>query len=789
MSLRPLTGRRVRVDAVAPIHMDPARQDGILATADPATGFLHLEGRISRTGVQRYRDAEGNEWGELRRAEDVFHPDALASFRHVVVTNDHPADFVTVRNVRDVQAGQVGSDVRPDGVHVRAPIVVTDAATILAIRDGKTELSCGYSADMVEDAGELEGEAYQLRQTNIRGNHLAIVDRARGGPTCALIGRGDGSAIATANISAAPRADSTQRRDAAPPEPPMKNLKKLIVDALAAAKAKKPADAKKLATDAVAVAKKSDEASAEQIVALLTKAIESGEDMLVQAALALVGDMLGGGGMPEPPTEEPPADGANQPAAPPAAPPGFDAADAVKLRAKVDALEAERRRDRETETARIDARVALVSQARAIMPSLDPVGKTDDDIKRAVVLEVQPEQKAKLDANGAKVGYLDALYEAAIELHAARKNQLDNQGAVLFRATTDGSEEKLDAIYKGYFDRLDKRSGLTPRSGRARQIADAGRRLDAVADSVRHLPSYRVDEREGVFAVQLVRETLRELFRFEHTPTRWASGDFVPITSNVNEGATEYSYLELEHTGRAKIVADNATDIPYVEVGGRNNILPIKTLACAFTYSTQEVRTAQMQGLFDIAAEKAACAREAHDQELNDLVRAGFPMAGLYGLLTAPGIIVHSAVTGTWATADADEIVADFAAAVSSAINSSDGIESPDSVVFPVAQYTRISTLQNSVASDLTVLEFLKKAWPMIRNWDWDAGMATASSSGGPAAVIYRKDARKARVVMPMMLRPTPPQQKGLVFEVVLESRFGGVMVPKPRSITRLEGI
>jgi hypothetical protein len=77
----------------------------------------------------------------------------------------------------------------------------------------------------------------------------------------------------------------------------------------------------------------------------------------------------------------------------------------------------------------------------------------------------------------------------------------------------------------------------------------------------------------------------------------------------------------------------------------------------------------------------------------------------------------------------------------------------------------------------------------MITMWDWEPGLATASAAGGPAAMIFKKDARKQRVVQPMTLNAMAPEQKGLTFTVTLESRFGGVMTPKPRSIERLEGI
>jgi hypothetical protein len=313
----------------------------------------------------------------------------------------------------------------------------------------------------------------------------------------------------------------------------------------------------------------------------------------------------------------------------------------------------------------------------------------------------------------------------------------------------------------------------------------------AIADSVARLDMFRADVQMGVFAKQLVTATFRELFRFQYPETKWMNGGLIPISSSINEGATEYSFTEMEHTGRAKIVADCATDIPLADIGGRNNLRRIKTLAVGVTYCRQDIRTARMQGLFDIAAEKAASAREAMDRTLDDLIRTGDPAAGLEGVVDHPGIIVESAITGNWQNplTTAAQIVADVTAAINAVINQSSGVEVPNTVVMDVASYTRISVLQNSTASDITVLDYLKRAFPMIQRWDWEPGMATVSASGGASMLVYRNDQTRLRAVFPMMMQAVPPEQKGLSFVLNFETRFGGVMMPKPRSVLRLDGI
>lgn len=137
---------------------------------------------MSRTGVQVYQNADGTTRREYRPPAEVFSADSLASLEGAPVTNDHPRQMVNGENVRQFQVGTALRAGRPEGRHVASDLVVQDAQTVRDIRSGKVELSCGYSATIVPTPGvSPEGEAYDAIQTNIRINHVAIVERGRAG--------------------------------------------------------------------------------------------------------------------------------------------------------------------------------------------------------------------------------------------------------------------------------------------------------------------------------------------------------------------------------------------------------------------------------------------------------------------------------------------------------------------------------------------------------------------------------------------------------------------------------
>lgn len=150
-------------------------------------GYLVATARVARTGIQIY---SGNELGKpemdvvrvYRPESEVFNDKTMQSFAYRPMTNDHPSEMVTAENWKGLSIGQVGGEVARDGEFIRVPLVMMDAAAIKDYENGKRELSMGYSAEIVFDAGTTpDGEEYDAIQKNIRNNHLALVDKARAG--------------------------------------------------------------------------------------------------------------------------------------------------------------------------------------------------------------------------------------------------------------------------------------------------------------------------------------------------------------------------------------------------------------------------------------------------------------------------------------------------------------------------------------------------------------------------------------------------------------------------------
>lgn len=164
---------------------------------ETSDGYLVVRARAARTGVYDYLGKEvdpDNEHGlrdqevvkVLRDEDTVFDKKAVHSFIGKPITDDHPGKAVNSENWRDHSRGVIMGAMK-DGEHLAFDLLLTDADAIKKVNGGKRELSNGYGAELeFGDFKAKDGTKCQARQTTIRGNHIAIVDRGRAGSECRI---------------------------------------------------------------------------------------------------------------------------------------------------------------------------------------------------------------------------------------------------------------------------------------------------------------------------------------------------------------------------------------------------------------------------------------------------------------------------------------------------------------------------------------------------------------------------------------------------------------------------
>lgn len=146
-------------------------------------GFLKVPAFATRVGVFPYLDGSGRVRRELRHPDDVFAPESMQTLQYAPFTIEHPPEMITPENVKMYSHGHTTERVERAQDKLDTDVIIESEEGIRAVEeDGIREVSCGYSADIVEEKGEWNGAPYDFRQINIRYNHLAGVRRGRAGP-------------------------------------------------------------------------------------------------------------------------------------------------------------------------------------------------------------------------------------------------------------------------------------------------------------------------------------------------------------------------------------------------------------------------------------------------------------------------------------------------------------------------------------------------------------------------------------------------------------------------------
>jgi len=153
---------------------------------------------ICRTGWQTYT---GHELGldsddpvEVYRSEDeVTNPLTIASFEGKTVTDGHPSQYPITPDTEStyhrghVQNVRKGTELVDGEVPLLADLFIKDTILINKIDGGMREVSCGYDCKWPSTDKKGGPNGYEaFAQTDIRGNHIAVVPEGRAGDRVAI---------------------------------------------------------------------------------------------------------------------------------------------------------------------------------------------------------------------------------------------------------------------------------------------------------------------------------------------------------------------------------------------------------------------------------------------------------------------------------------------------------------------------------------------------------------------------------------------------------------------------
>jgi hypothetical protein len=268
----------------------------------------------------------------------------------------------------------------------------------------------------------------------------------------------------------------------------------------------------------------------------------------------------------------------------------------------------------------------------------------------------------------------------------------------------------------------------------------------------------------------------------------------IPVSTEAGPGAESITYRQYDQLGVAKIISNYADDLPRADVKGKEFTAPVRSIGESYGYNIQEIRAASMTGK-PLEQRRANAARRANDQLVNKIAFFGDTTSGLGGLLSNTNIpIVNVPNDGTGSSTlfknkTPDQILRDMNNLVNGVFSLTNGVETPDTLVLPIEQFTYISSTPRSANSDTTILDYFLKNNPLIKRVEWANELKGAGVGGVDVMVAYKRDPDKLTLEIPQPFEQFPVQEKGLEFVVPCHSRVGGVIVYYPLSIAFGEGI
>lgn len=256
------------------------------------------------------------------------------------------------------------------------------------------------------------------------------------------------------------------------------------------------------------------------------------------------------------------------------------------------------------------------------------------------------------------------------------------------------------------------------------------------------------------------------------------------VSNKVPLGAATYNQKMMRALGRAEISAGTTTAIPNVALAVDDFERRVRYLVAKYGWTIFEIQNAAFAGL-PLSNRLAIAARDIFDDDHNRIFWNGAATAGLWGLLTHPGIpriTLSDPISEATATATLIAMLKDFIRQVF--FNSETDVEA-QTLVLPPNQFAYIADNYRSTTSDLTILTALTNAAGqagMTLNVMAARELEGAGPNGEDICIAYAPGDRVMRGEIPggAVFTQLAPQFKDFNVEVPVYGANGGVVSDYP---------
>lgn len=298
-----------------------------------------------------------------------------------------------------------------------------------------------------------------------------------------------------------------------------------------------------------------------------------------------------------------------------------------------------------------------------------------------------------------------------------------------------------------------------------------------------------LDAGESDFIVRELLAIKAKLYAVEY-PTLKARM-FIPMASDVDAYAEAITYQMTDSFGAAKMIGNDADDIPDVDVStGEASPTPVKTIAAKYGYTWLDLQRAARQRA-PLTMRRAQRANKAIAEGIDVALRTGNTDAKVQGFINNALVTPQSAAGNYNVPAlTAQQIAADINKHLTGIVVDTKGIHAPNTVLLPISTYGDLNTTPWSATgqSDLTILQWLQSHHPGVTFDSWYV-LETAGASSVKRMVVYEKNPDVIEGQLPIDFYEFPPQATGLRLVVPCLARCGGVQLRYPKAVRFVDGV
>ena len=268
----------------------------------------------------------------------------------------------------------------------------------------------------------------------------------------------------------------------------------------------------------------------------------------------------------------------------------------------------------------------------------------------------------------------------------------------------------------------------------------------------------------------------REVMAIPYPEIRYA--EMVPVDTSANPFAASVTFFTQDQVGRAKLMNGKSDDVPLANIMRTKFEQGILDAGIGYEFSLTEIGQAQMMGM-SLPNDGAAAARLAYEQLVDEVTLNGAD--GIEGLYNTTGI-TSTASAATFLVGTPAQVLTAINTALTAIMTDTNGIDMANTVVLPLAAYAAIATRQLDATSDVTILEFIRRA-NVYTTRTGQPLTIMADHRLATKMVVYKRDPSVLKLHMPMPLRFLPPQYVNLSVRVPGMFRFAPLSIRRPKAV------